>query len=312
MKLDRLKKIDLRKAWNHEAIDFTRWLAEKENLSLLSDEIGLDIVLIQTEASVGKFNVDILAEEENTGQKIVIENQLEMTDHDHLGKIVTYASGYDAEVIIWIVKDVREEHKRAVDWLNEHTDENINFFAIKMELWQIGDSPVAPKFHIISQPNDWAKAIKQSTAKGGLTDTKMLQLDFWTKLREYGQENGSKMRFTKPQPQHWYNLSLGHSDAHLSLNMNTQANLISCEVYISDSKDLFYGLREYQKEIEDTLNLKLEWMELEGKKASRIKITREADISKTEDWEKYFEWFLEVTKKFQDVFGKYVKKVRDI
>ena len=89
MKLDRLKKIDLRKAWNHEAIDFTRWLAEKENLSLLSDEIGLDIVLIQTEASVGKFNVDILAEEENTGQKIVIENQLEMTDHDHLGKIVT-------------------------------------------------------------------------------------------------------------------------------------------------------------------------------------------------------------------------------
>ena len=163
MKLEKLKKIDLRKAWNHEATDFTNCLAEEENLSLLSDEIGTDIKLIQTEASVGKFSVDILAEEENTGRKIIIENQLEMTNHEHLGKIITYASGYDAEIIIWIIKDVRDEHKQAVDWLNEHTDDKINFFAIKMELWQIGNSPFAPKFQIISKPNDWAKAIKKST-----------------------------------------------------------------------------------------------------------------------------------------------------
>lgn len=100
MELETLKKVDLRKVWNHEAIDFTTWLSEKENLALLSDEIGIDILLIETEASVGKFNVDILAEEENTGKKIVIENQLEITDHDHLGKTITYASGYDAEIII--------------------------------------------------------------------------------------------------------------------------------------------------------------------------------------------------------------------
>ncbi len=135
MDLSTLEKVNLRQVWKHEASDFTNWLAQDENLDLLSDEIGIDISLIQTEASVGKFNVDILAEEDNTGRKIVIENQLESTNHDHLGKIITYASGFDAEIIIWIVKNVRDEHKQAVDWLNEHTDEKINIFAIKMEVW---------------------------------------------------------------------------------------------------------------------------------------------------------------------------------
>ena len=126
--LGKIKKVELRKAWNHEASDFTNWLAKEENLHLLSDEIGIDIKLIQTEAPVGKFNVDILAEEENTGNKIIIENQLEMTNHDHLGKIIAYASGFDANMVIWIVKEAREEHRQAVDWLNEHTDENLAFF----------------------------------------------------------------------------------------------------------------------------------------------------------------------------------------
>ena len=152
--LGKIKKVELRKAWNHEASDFTNWLAEEENLRLLSDEIGVDIKLIQTEATVGRFNVDILAEEENTGNKIVIENQLEVTNHDHLGKIITYASGFDASIVIWVVKEVREEHRQAIDWLNEHTDEDLAFFLIQVELWQIGDSPFAPKFEIVSKPND--------------------------------------------------------------------------------------------------------------------------------------------------------------
>jgi hypothetical protein len=115
MRLAKLKQVDLRKVWQHEASDFTKWLANQENLSLLSDEIGIEISLIQTEANVGKFHVDILAEEENTGRKIVIENQLEPTNHDHLGKLITYAAGFDAEIIIWIVKDVRDEHKQAIE-----------------------------------------------------------------------------------------------------------------------------------------------------------------------------------------------------
>ena len=159
MTLSRLTEVDLREVWQNEATDYTNWLANEENLRLLSDEIGIEIVLETTEASIGRFRVDILAKEEITGRKIIIENQLEQTNHDHLGKIITYASGLDAEIIIWIVKDVREEHEKAVNWLNENTDEKINFFAIRMELWKIGDSQIAPKFHVISQPNDWSKDV---------------------------------------------------------------------------------------------------------------------------------------------------------
>src|SRR5688500_799529 len=119
--LAKLKTLDLREVWGHEASDFTIWLSQEENLNLLSEEIGVTIKLLQVEANVGKFNVDILAEEESSERKIIIENQLEDTNHDHLGKIITYASGYDASIVIWIVRDFREEHRKAIDWLNEHT-----------------------------------------------------------------------------------------------------------------------------------------------------------------------------------------------
>ena len=157
--------------------------------------------LVQTEAEVGDFNVDILAEVENTGKKIIIENQLEITNHAHLGQIITYASGYNANVVVWIIGDAREEHRRAIDWLNEHTDENIEFYLVRIELWQIGDSPPAPKFEIISKPNDWAKAVKESI-RGELTDTKLNQLEFWNQLKEYGKGTKTKLRFQNSYIKH--------------------------------------------------------------------------------------------------------------
>ena len=309
MKLAQLKQVDLRKVWQHEATEFTTWLAKKENLSLLSDEIGIEISLIQTEASVGKFNVDILAEEENTGRKIVIENQLESTNHDHLGKLITYASGFDAGIIIWIVKDVRDEHKQAIDWLNEHTDEHVNFFAIKMEVWQISDSPFAPKFQVIAQPNDWAKAVKTSSVKSELSDTKLMQLDFWTDFRRFGQENNSRLRFRKPYPQHWYDISVGSSKAHLALICDTQNNQIRCEFYIPDDKELYKSLEAFKMDIENELDYDLDWMLLEGRKASRIRTVTNADISKSANWEEYFSWLINAAESFQRVFIKYVSKV---
>lgn len=309
-RIGKIKKVELRTAWSHEASDFTNWLAENENLVMLSDEIGIDIKLIQTEASVGKFNVDILAEEENTGRKVVIENQLETTNHDHLGKIITYSSGVDAEIIIWIVKDVRDEHKQAIDWLNEHTDEEINFFAIKMELWQIGDSPYAPKFQIISKPNDWAKAVRASSAKAGLSDMKLLQLDYWTKFSEYLKENSNVLKVRKPQPQHWYDLSMGSRDAHISLTINSQKNLFGCEIYIWENKELYYFYENNRDKIENELGCKLEWMALEEKKASRIKISKEGDINNLDKWEDYFKWMRDNAESFHKVFGKYTKKYK--
>ncbi len=178
--LGKLTKVkDLRKIWNNEARDFTPWLAQEENLEILSNEIGLDIELIETEAKIGSFNTDILAKDTYSDDIIIIENQLEQTDHDHLGKIITYASGHNANTIIWIVKEVREEHRQAIDWLNEHTDKDLNIFLIKIELWKIDDSSIAPKFNIISSPNNWTKTVKSSQSpRNNITDLKLTQLDY--------------------------------------------------------------------------------------------------------------------------------------
>lgn len=152
---------DLRSVWPHEALDFTPWLAD--NIDLLADAVGLDITVDETESSVGDFNVDIYASETGTDRKIIIENQLGDTDHDHLGKLITYASGKSADVIIWVVKHAREEHKAAVEWLNAHTDDKIAFFLSEIKLYRIGNSEPAVKFEIIEHPNDWAKEIKRRT-----------------------------------------------------------------------------------------------------------------------------------------------------
>jgi hypothetical protein len=311
-KLGKLNKVELREAWNHEALDFTKWLAQEQNLALLSEELGIDnIKVIQTEANAGDFKIDILAEEEQTNEKIIIENQLEKTNHDHLGKIITYASSQDARYIIWIAKDIREEHKQAISWLNEHTDEDIGFFAVQIELWKIGDSQPAPKFNIISKPNEWAKTIKQVTTKSGLTDTKVMQYNFWNDFKEYAKENSKKLRLRKTRPQHWYDLSIGSSEAHIALTINTQIVEIGCEIYIQDNKDLYEYLKRKKEEIENQLGENLSWQKLENKKASRIKLSLSGKISENNEQNKeLFDWLIEKAEKFQDIFGKYLREFK--
>lgn len=151
--LGRLKEIkDLRAAWPNEARDFTPWLSQDENIALLSEAVGIDIVVNETESSVGSFNVDIFASESGTDRKIIIENQLDTTNHDHLGKLITYASGKSANVIIWMVKQARDEHRAAIEWLNNHTDGNISFYLCEIKLFQIGASEPAVKFEVVEKP----------------------------------------------------------------------------------------------------------------------------------------------------------------
>ena len=175
-KLGRIGEIkNLREIWVNEASDFTKWLAEEENLNLLSEAVGVDLELIKTEADVGRYSVDVLAKESNTERKVVIENQIEPTNHDHLGKVITYAAGHDAALAIWIVRDAKEEHAKAVEWLNDHTDDNIGFFLLEIKVLKIDDSLPAPQFKVIVKPNEWVKAIKADSGSHGLTDTKQRQ-----------------------------------------------------------------------------------------------------------------------------------------
>ena len=161
--LGKLEEVqDLRSVWPNEAKDFTPWLSS--NISRLGETLGIDIDVEETESAVWDFSVDIFAVDADTGKKIIIENQLEATDHDHLGKLITYASGKAADLVIWVVKKARDEHKAAIEWLNNHTTEDIGFILCEIKLYRIGDSAIAPSFVVIEKPNDWAKEMKQPRA----------------------------------------------------------------------------------------------------------------------------------------------------
>ena len=294
MKLGNLEKINLREVWAREDTHFTQWLAKEENISVLLDEIGVSAENIKTEDNAGKFNCDITADEVESGKKIIIENQLEKTDHSHLGQLLTYASSFDASIIVWVVADTRDEHKQAIEWFNKNMTENISFFLVKIEVWKIGDSIPAPKFNIVVEPNDWAKITSnKGTTNKELTDTKLEKLKFWEELKDYSDNNPSKLRITrKPRPQHWYSMSIGIRHIGLNFIHNTRTSSIAVDIYINQQD--IYDKVQAKKELFESLcgELELEWLALPEKKASRILTSRSCDLSNEELWEEYFKWFI--------------------
>ncbi len=301
-KIERIE--DLRTIWPHEAHDFSKWLAKEENLSLLSETIGIDMMLEERESSVGSFSVDLYATEEGNGRKIIIENQLEDTDHDHLGKIITYASGKGAEIIIWIVKHARDEHRRAIEWLNQHTDSDVDFFLVEIELWRINDSLPAPKFNVMEKPNDWAKAMK---AADGLSPLQKFQMEFWQAFNEYAfmQPNFKKIfSQRKAQPQHWYSLSIGKSTLNISFTISTLKKRVGAEIYFNDDKQMFARFMEHAEEIEQAIGGGIAWRE--ARKDCRILVTIPGDVKNAAgEWAPYFKWFCEMGIKLRAIALQY-------
>ena len=297
---------DLREVWPHEALDFTPWLAEESNLALLADTVGLDITLDETESKVGDFNVDIYASETGTERKIIIENQLEDTNHDHLGKLITYASGKGAEIVIWIVKRAREEHRAAVEWLNNHTDENISFFLIEIKLYRIGASAPAVKFEVIEKPNNWAKEIKKQSSSD---PAKQFRLEYWAAFNEYAfakQDFAKNFKRRKPSTDHWMTLSLGSSAYTLDILVLKKRNAVCVEFYINDDKSIYHKLVQHKEEIESEIGLSLDWRELPDKKASRIILEKPVNLDNSDEWNSQFDWIADICVKFKKAFKKYV------
>ena len=272
--LGTLERIPVREIWKDEAKDFTPWLAE--NASLLFEEIGITAENIKTEANAGRYFVDITAEESQTEKKIVVENQLERTDHDHLGKLLTYASSFDACIIVWVVRDITEEHQKAIEWFNDHMDNEIAFFLVKVEVYRIEDSKSAPKFNVVVEPNSWSKIVRQSgTTQKEITATKLNHQRFWEGFKEFASNSNTKLSISrKPRPQAWYDISIGRSDVHIALSLNTQKNQIYTGLYIPDSGELYKRLSQNKALFENIVEGEIEWLPLEDKQASRIRCTR--------------------------------------
>lgn len=307
VKIGKLTEVDVRDLWKHEQYDFSNWLAKEENIKLLDDEIGLTLMDINKEVYIGSYRCDLVAKDETTGQIVIIENQLEATNHDHLGKIITYAAGLDAKTIVWIVKEAREEHKAAIEWLNNNSSEEIGFFLIELHAYKINDSLPAPMFKVVEKPNNFTKTSKQNYSDKELNQSQNERLMFWEEFNTVIVSKGKPFSVRKPTIDHWYDVAIGTSEAHLAINLVNKENKIVLELYILDNKKLFDHLYEDKEKIENTLQMSFSWERLDGKKASRIKHdVLGLDFSDHSNYPQLMDECIEKILKMRDVFKKYL------
>ncbi len=313
--LARLTKVPLREVWNHEAYSFTQWLALPENLDQLGEEIEIELSEPQTEVAAGPFRVDILAHD-SEDNLVIIENQLEASNHDHLGKIITYAAVHKAQTIVWIVANVREEHEQAINWLNDHTDEEVNIFLIQIGAVRIGNSTPAPVFDVIVRPNSF---VKKERSHAGVSNEvaayRNSMREFFAVFAEHLSESktNSITGFTKALPQNWLDIRLGSSRAHIAATIvQNPEKFVGIELYIPNDSEFYDELFVRHDELNKLLGCEPEWQELPGKKASRIRIRKSADFVKSleKGEENYLDetvtWMCQTANMFADVFGPLV------
>jgi hypothetical protein len=312
--LGRLERVELRDIWISEATSFTPWLARPENLAVLGEALSLDLELEAQERAVGPFRADLLCKDVDTDRWVLIENQLERTDHTHLGQLLTYASGLDAVTIVWIAARFTEEHRSTLDWLNKITDESFRFFGLEVELWKIGSSPAAPKFNVVSKPNAWSASVAQAVRvidDAELSEARVMQREYWTALNPVlDAAGGSITGNRKPQLQSWMAFGIGRSGFNLASVMTRQKQNIRAELYISgdDAKTSFGLLKTQKAEVEKELGYPLEWEELPDAQACRIACyLNDVDPADKKDWPRQHEW---LAKRLNDMHRVFAPRVR--
>jgi hypothetical protein len=306
-----LIKVPLREFWEGEASDFTPWLAEEENISLLGETIGVELEVEAQERNVGPFRADILCKDTATDDWVLIENQLERTDHTHLGQLLTYAAGLEAVTVVWIAEGFTDEHRAALDWLNEITDERFSFFGLEIELWRIGDSPMAPKFNVVSHPNDWTKTVSR-ISRNELTSVQQLHLEYWTTLREILEERNGVIMPVNPLPRYWMPFAVGRSNFWLSASASVKGQWVCVSLTLTgkDGKDHFYLLERDKAGIEEEVGAELKWGGKYVQKQSYISLyQRGVDLEDRQDWNKQHRWLCEQLETFYRVFSPRVKEL---
>lgn len=299
--LGRLKHLPLRTYWKNETRDFTPWLAEHSDE--LGDVVGMDLEVVDTEVAVGRYSVDILANDTGAKRKVVIENQLERTDHEHLGKLLTYAAGLDADVVIWVAASFNEEHRAAFEWLNRNSQEGVDFIAVQVELLQIDDSKPAPKFEMVVAPLGWAIKKNQRPA----SERAEKYRSFFQKLIDTLREKHSFTRARIGQAQSWYNFPSGIGGLPFAASF-ASGGRACVQVYI-DLGDGFMNLAvlNYLRdipEIENELGHKLDWEELPSSRACRIAVYKDGSMDSSEsELESIHDWMVERLLKFNETFS---------
>ena len=309
--LGRLQRVDLREVWSSESADFTPWLARPENMKVLEETLGMELEVESEEKSVGPFRADILCKDLSTNTWVLIENQLERTDHVHLGQLLTYAAGLHAVTIIWVAARFTDEHRAALDWLNEITDERFCFLGLEVELWRIGDSVAAPKFNVVSKPNEWSRSVKQALDDGSLSELQVIQRKYWTAFHEVLRKaNGPISGDRKPQPQNWMSYSVGRSGFSLTASRNRQKRRIRASLYLSGqhAKTFLQLLQREKDAIEQELGFSVIWREMR-KECEIVNHLDRVDPNDESDWSRQHEWLVEQFNSMHRVFLNRIKQL---
>ncbi len=298
--LGRLESVDLVKVWANEASDFTPWLAKDENISLLGDTIGLDLEVEAVEQAVGPFRADIVCRDTTNDHYVLIENQIQRTDHTHLGQLMTYAAGLDAATVVWIAKRFREEHRAALDWLNEITDTAFEFFGLEMELWRIGDSTVAPKFNLVSKPNEWTKG----GSVGGGREKRSIRLEYWVAFRNLVKELAPQLKPGKATSGASLEFPIGRRNFEIIAltRKKTRRIGVALAVRCENADMAFQSLKDNQGDIEAALNMPVRWIDDSVRNIFRMQTEEEGYVDERGKWPDQHQWLLNTIQKYKEVF----------
>ena len=309
VQIGKITRVPLREVWNHEAHNFSRWLAK--NLDYLEKCTGLSLSLVEREASIGDFAVDILAEDPE-GNLVVIENQLERTDHDHLGKLITYISNYEAKTAIWVTSQPRPEHEKAVHWLNEMLPADTAFYLIQVEAVRIDDSPPAPLFTVIAGPSPESRQI--GAQRKELAERHILPLEFWEKLLEKVRQRSALFSNISPSKQHWINTGAGRAGltwAYVVLKDHGRVELYIDTQDSERNKVIFDFLAQRKEAIEQAFGAPLVWQRLEEKRAARIcyYIHGHGGLRNREGWDKLQDSMIDAMVRLEKAFKPHIEKL---
>jgi hypothetical protein len=303
--LSKLNHLDAREVWTHEARGFTPWLLA--NAEHLAEVLGIDLELQSAEHAVGGFWLDLIGRDLTNDCVLIVENQLTSTDHSHLGQILTYAAGTDAATIVWMATDFREEHRQALDWLNDLSQGNARFFGIEIGAVRIADSPAAPLFKLRAQPNDWhavvATAAKASSTSGPKSEAYRA---FWRRFIErIHVEHPGWTNARTPGPDNWLEMKSPIRGARYSMSFAMGGRTRS-ELYIDrgdeeSNLELLQHFEAMKDEIEAEFGAPLSWEELPGKRACRIAVYAEGDVLNLDLHDSHITWFFDTSARLRAV-----------
>lgn len=312
--LGRLEPVQLREIWTSESNDFTPWLAREGNLSVLGEALDIELELEAQETSVGPFRADILCRDTVTSEWVLIENQLERTNHTHLGQLLTYASGLEAVTIVWIAAVFSDEHRATLDWLNAITEERFRFFGLEVELWRIGESVAAPKFNVVSKPNDWSKSVAKGSRSldgGELSEVRTMQLEYWEALNSALDDIGGPVRGNrKPQALSYMSYAIGRTNFRLNAVMGRQQRRVrvQLEIWGRDARAYVERLREQEVTIQAELDKELEWETFSVHNYVSINLN-DHDPEDRDDWPYQHQWLATNLNKLHGVFADRVRRL---